>query len=382
MSGQKRSSLTTHPDGSRRRRRIVICGVVVMMAILALWFWGPGILAWWARQMAARQIDVGALSAAQQWLARSRSLDPDDGKTELLEAACLRHLGRQDRWRRAIRSAERKGAPATGMRQELRLGAVRWGEVQELADSEVVALIDAGVSPHEAAAACVYGLLARAEPERANQVLDAWAADYPEEAPVAFMRGVYWWWLGRRDQAQSEFENALAWQPRHQLARTALAQLFEEQERFDEALKQYVELAHHCPESETANAGLARLLRKLGRVDEARAALEAPASRPEASPGVAAEMGQIELDSGDFERAARWFDQADLDQAHADETLRAAGSTFALGENFKPAERLFARVDAARNRSLRLDDLQVRLAVNPNDAAAAGELQRTDQARH
>jgi mono/diheme cytochrome c family protein len=86
-------------------------------------------------------------------------------------------------------------------------------------------------------------------------------------------------------------------------------------------------------------------------------------------------MGQIELDSGDLGKAARWFDQADLDQAHADETL-AGASTFALRGEFASAERLFARVDDARNRSLRLNDLRVRLAVNPIDAAAAGELQR------
>ena len=161
------------------------------------------------------------------------------------------------------------------------------------------------------------------------------------------------------------------------MARTALAHLLEEQERFDEALEQYLELAAEGPESETANVGVARLLRKLGRVDDARVVLEALASRPQVSPGVAAEMGQIELDSGNVDAAARWFDRADLDQAHADETLRAAGSTFALGGQLPSAERLFARVDALRNRSLRYQDLQIRLAVDPHDAAAAGELERT-----
>ncbi len=375
MPRGKGSSQTAEPDGSRRGRRIA-AGVVVLLAVLALLFFGRAMLAWWARQAAARQMRAGAISAAQQRLAWSARLDPGSGKTDLMQAACFRHLGRQDRWKDALQSAERKGAPAARVQQELKLGMIRWGELHEGAEHEVGALLEAGVSPHEAAAALVYGLLARGEPERADEVLDAWAADCPEEADVAFMRGVYRRWLGEHAPARSEFENALARQPRHELARTGLAELFEEQHQLDRALGHYVELATRSCPSEVATVGLARVLRKLGRIAEARAVLEALASQPGAPPGAAVEMGQIEFESGNYEEAERWFEQADLDQAHYDETLRGAASMFALEGNVTRAEGLFARVDAARHRSLRLDELRVRLATDPNDRLAASELQR------
>ncbi len=376
MPRPERSSQMTEPDASWRWRRMVTA-VVVIIAVVVLLYFGGGILAWWARQMAARRMNVGAVSAAEHWLAWSAWFDPGNANTDLMQAACSRRLRQQHRFSEALESAERKGAPATRIQQEVELGLIQSGALYERVEDRLGALIEAGVSPHDAATAVVYGSLARGERERAKEVLDAWAADFPEEPRVAYMRGVYWWSLGDQGaRAQAEFEDALARQPRHEMARTALANLLEEENRPDLALQHYAELATRCPASETAKVGLARVLRKLGRLDEARAVLESLASEPEASSGVPVEVGQIEFESGNYEEAQRWFEQADLDQAHYSETLLDAATTFALAGNTIRAERLFARVDGASDRSLRLDELRVRLAMDANDRKAAGELQR------
>lgn len=386
MSQQGRSAPATSPDRYRRGRRIVVSSLLVL-SILALLLFGRGILAWWSRQMAARQIDIGAISGAQEWLAWSAWLDPDNGETELMQAICFRHPPHEDRWSEALQSAERKGAPASRIQQERILANIRSGRFREETEYQMDALIESGVSPRDVAAAFVHGYLVRKEPDNAKRVLDAWEADRPEQAHVAYMRGVYWRWLAERtsdllrrhaslDRAQTEFESVLARQPLHESARVALAELLEDEHRLDEALKQYGELATLAPANNTASVCVARLLRELGHLDEAQIVLEAMASQAAPPVGVAAEMGQIELESGNYKKAERWLQQADLDRTDDSEILRAAATALALQEETTSAKRLFARIDAASIRSAKIEDLLARLATGSHDQQAVDELQR------
>jgi len=389
----RRFSQTTEPNAAGRARGIVVgaaaLGLVVVLATLVLLF-GRGVLAWWARQTAASQIDVGALSAGQQWLDWAGRLDPHNAKTELMRAACFRQLNEEDRWRETLESAQAMGAPAERIEQEVRLGFIRSGRFGEAGQAEMGALIEGGVPLRDVARAFVYGHLSRKESERARMVLDAWEADRPNDPHVAYMRGVYWEWsaervtdvAGRRvcfDAARTEYQTALARQPRHELAGTALADLLLNQDQLQEALDQYVALAMRAPAIETAKVGMASLLRQLGRLDEARAVLKSPASQPEPSPAVAVEMGWIALESGDYDEAERWFDRVDFDRVDDSQSLCAAATMFALKEATTDAERLLDRVDADSRRSARIEDLMVRLSTGPPDRRAADELQRLSQ---
>jgi len=330
--------------------------------------------------MATHEMNAGAVSTAQGWLAWSARFASDHGRTELMQAACFRRLEQMDHWRKALQLAEQKGAPAPQVQQEHQLAFIQWGQLVEGAEGELLALIDAGASPREVSAAFVHGYLARENPEKARSLLDAWAADFPEEAHVAYMAGLHRRWLGDRARAETEFRSALARQPRHELARTALAQMLEEQHRLDVALVQYVELATRFPTNLPAREGRARLLRKLGRLGEARAVLKSLALQSEPPSGVVVEMGQIEFASGNYEEAERWFERADLDQTEDGKMLSAAASAFALGEQVSRGEQLFLQIDAAHGSVTRAYDLLVRLALDPTNRAAAQESRRLYEA--
>lgn len=345
-----------------------------MAATVLLWLFGRGALAWYARQTAAGELRLGAVTAAREWAARAARLDPDDGQAELMRAACFRQLKEVDLFVEALESAERKGAPAARVEQERQLGQIQAGRMRPGADHQVGALIADGLAPHDVAAAFVYGCLARNEPEEATKVLDAWAADFPEDAHVAYMSGVYWQWQQDPARAETQFQLALARQPRHELARTALAGLLEGQDRIGEAFEQYLDAAKRFPASQTALAGLARLLRTLGQLDEARTVLAG--SRAEISPELAVETAQVELESAHYRQAGRWFEHADLDRTADRGVLRAAATASALDQEVAVANRLFARADAGYGRARRISDLRVRLAIDPEDKAAADELQR------
>ena len=95
--------------------------------------------------MALGRMNAGAISEAQQWLARSARFDPHDGKTELMKAACFRRLYRRDGWSKALESAERKGASRAEIRHEMKLGLIESGELGKEAN-ELGALIEGGGS--------------------------------------------------------------------------------------------------------------------------------------------------------------------------------------------------------------------------------------------
>ncbi|NLX99599.1 MAG: hypothetical protein GXY83_25975 [Rhodopirellula sp.] len=366
--------------GRRAWRRISAFFLAAAVAVLAATVFGRGLCATLVRQSAARALEAGAISQAQSRLAWSAWLDPGNGKTDLLEAECFRHLQQLDRWQQSLQSAQRKGVAADAIRHEGRLGLLQSGErVADLAGA-MADLIGGGVAPHEVATAVIHGCLAREEPETAQWVFDGWAANSPREAQVAYMAGVIWRWLSEPSRAEEDFQRALGKQPRHELAREALVRLYEDQYRLDEALRQQIELARTPGAPVRAQVALARLLRKRGYLGKAKAVLEplASAAETETSSAAAFELGQIDLDSGSFQGAIRRLEHAAAEPAGNGnlEVFSSAALVFSQQEDAYRSERLFTQVDNEVGRSLRIHDLRVRLVVAPGDASAADELKR------
>ncbi|MCR4411749.1 MAG: hypothetical protein NUV77_04905, partial [Thermoguttaceae bacterium] len=188
-----------------------------------------------------------ACAVVMAWAER---LEPDSAETCLIRAACFRQLKQVRPFVEALEAAAQKGAPAARIEEERGLGLIQAGRIEAGAESQLARWIEAGLWPHDVAAAFVWGLLVRGQPEEARKVLDAWASDFPHEAHVAYMRGAYWQWLGDQDAAEREFRLALARQPRHEPARAALAELLEGQDRLVEAFEQYAEWARESPGNE------------------------------------------------------------------------------------------------------------------------------------
>lgn len=357
--------------GRGYRPWLLALGGIVVLVLLGVVV--PRMLAWAARQLAVGELRRGAVSSAQQWLARARALNPADARVLVLEAACFRQLRQVRPFVRALETAEKQGAPAAMVAQERTLGLIQAGRFDEAGDRQPAELIAAGFSPHEVAGAFVCGLLVRAQPEEARKALDAWAADFPQHPQVAYTEGIYWQWLGDGAKAEASFRQALALQPRHELARMALAELLEQDDRFAEALEQYARWASDFPFSILARAGLARRLRSMGRLDDARQALGGGGAGP-LHPALALEMAQIELERGDLPSARQWLEHVDCAELEDRETLRAAATAFALSDQAEKAAAVFAQADTAYGRARRIEDLRARLAIDPSDAARRGEL--------
>jgi mono/diheme cytochrome c family protein len=329
---------------------------------------------------AARELERGAVTAAQSWLCWSAWLAPGDGRTDLIRAACFRRMQDVDSYARALESARKKGVPASQLEQEVQLGRILAGGLPVDDSGQIARLLEAGLPPNEVALAFVCGFLNRDEPEEARRVLDAWAADRPDEADVAYARGIYWDYLSEPAQAEADYERALARQPRHEPARMSLAELFERQDRLEPSYQQYAEWLTRAPGSDRAIAGVARILRKLGHIEAARAVLRSVALAGELPAAVAVETAQIELESGALEQSRRWFQDACWNPDEDRRIRNSAATAFALSGDMSLADKLFAQADAAYQRLRMTGDLQVRLAIRPGDGKAADDLNRLLQA--
>lgn len=374
MHGPQRPAQDTARQAARWRRRILGGAVLAMLVAVALL--GRGSVAGWARRSAAGHLEAGAIGAAERSLAWADWVLPGDYRTDLLQAGCLRRLGEIDAWRSALESAERGGAPLAEVQLERALGNFRWGQVPSVSAEDYDALVSSGSAPREAIHAVVHGLLAKGEREKAQQFIELWATDPADELEASFLRGVCWWSAGKLELAQAEFEKVLARQAGHDRAHAGLARLLEDQQRFTLALPHDAWLVQSAPDRESARVDLARILRKLGRTQEAREALAQPALATEVSTGVALELAELEFECGNYEAARRWFQHANLERQHLPETLRAAACNEALLGDAARAGQLLGRIDDPQGLTRRLGELKRRLAIEPNDFVAASELQR------
>ena len=120
----------------------------------------------------------------------------------------------------------------------------------------------------------------------------------------------------------------------------------EDGERWDRALREYVELAIRSRGGEVATIGLAWVLRKLGRADEARKILAPLADGPEPPPFAVFDMASIELERGNSEQAERLLRMMEFDDATAMSMFSPTLITLCLRGNGVQARRLGDKLTA------------------------------------
>ncbi|NLF71161.1 MAG: hypothetical protein GX575_19190 [Candidatus Anammoximicrobium sp.] len=381
------TSLGTNPPTRSRSARRVIVPAVALLLVACLLLFGRASSAWWTRMMAQAHFDDGAISVAQQWLDWSAWFDPGDGATDLMRAACFRRLRQEERWSEAVKLAEEKGVPESLVQPESKLGRIQEGNFDDEIQSELTALTAAGVSPADLYAALVHGYIAQKDAERARIALDAWETVEPDGAHLAYIKGVYWRRMTESeldlvqrqeflDRTQRELEQALSRQPRHELARLALAELFEDQSQLVEARDQVAALVACAPALDTAKFKLAKLLRQTNRLDEARTVLQSLPPQTQAGGELAAQMGELELESGNYQEADRWLARARAEDPTSGAVVVAEAVSAALQEKMPHARQLLAWIDAVHDESTRIEDLAGRVAIGADDPQAQDELRR------
>ena len=116
--------------------------------------------------MAVRQMDAWALGQAFVWLDRADWIDPQNPATELMRAKSFRQLHDISRREAALARARKFGVSPQSLQNEITLGNIQTGQLAEGAESELTGLMEAGLSPHDIAAAFISGCVAQNNMER------------------------------------------------------------------------------------------------------------------------------------------------------------------------------------------------------------------------
>ncbi len=365
---RKHTARPTQPE-PRRRPSLgrLATWLGVFLAVLGLIVFGPSAGGRIARTAAQRDLDRLALNRAMRWLDRAEQVQPRAGSTQLLRARCYRQLGEWPAWEKAMELAKRNGAPALAMQQEQDLGKIQRGEMSEQVQEQFQQLSDSGLSPHDVASAFILGFIARQKMEEGASLLDAWQRDYPGHPHVLYMRGVMMAANNDRDGSRKVLEEALAAAPEHELAQLALAKYFEAQKQFDIALARYLELARLHPTNTGIVIGLSRVLRQLGRHEQAREALAQLDDDGHPISPLSIERGQVDLETGDYTRARHQFDRVAGPDMTDHETLTAASLTLALSGDTTAADRAFLWIANEITAISLMHDLQNRQEVDPTN---------------
>ncbi|MFV1967107.1 MAG: c-type cytochrome [Pirellulaceae bacterium] len=350
--------------------------LILLLAVVALALFGRTSYSLWARQTAAKQLQIGAIGTARQQLLRAARTAPNDGAIDMMLAFCFRQFHQVDRWRETLESAAQKGIAPAQIEREVQLYRIQTGNWYEGTESQLAAFAAEGVTAYDVPAVFVSGRLANGETDLAKQILDVWSAHAPNDAHVAHMMGKYWETLGDTQQAQAHYETAIALEPRHALARISLATLFEQDDQLNQAFRQYAALGAVSPSSEVAALGAARIQRKMAHLDRAQAILEPFVQASEPPAEVAVEMGRIAMDRGDFPTAERWFQRAGVEQTRDPRFQMSMFRLLGMRGKTMEADRFFARIATVGRRVTRMYDLRVRLALDPTDTAATAEIKQ------
>jgi mono/diheme cytochrome c family protein len=319
---------------------------------------------------------VWALGDARKWLDRADRVDPRDADTQLMRARCFRQLRDMEHRDEALDRAKEYGASRDWVQREITLGKIQTGESGVEASGQFDPLLEAGCSPQDVYACFVSSAIARDDLKLATVMLDAWDQAFPHHPHVIFHRGVLSAQSGDDAAAREMFEKTLAREPRHDLARLALARMAESRNQIPVAIDLFRPLAAAHPENPIIASGFARALRRAGYLKQAQSVLEPLMSATDLLSNVVAEKTLLETELGNYRAAKEWLDRAAAPSLQDDELLTAATITLSmLGQTIVSDKLVTWMFDRKAAQSL-VSDLTVRVAVNPRDAEATSQMRQ------
>jgi tetratricopeptide (TPR) repeat protein len=264
--------------------------------------------------------------AARRWLARAAVFDTHSARTEFLLGRVARKQGQLDRASKLLDRALELGYPRGEIDREVVFSKAQSGRLQEV-ESELLALLNSstadGAEIYEAYAnGCVLNYQFR----DARVIIDGWTKDFPEDPQPHLLLGRILEHGGNHSGAADEYRRALQLGPAYAPAAYNLGRALMSLQKWDEALDTYGRCAALLTCPQPARLGMARCLRELGRIAEAKSVLESALDgspdavtqtftdlgepRDSAAGLIPAELGQLELADNHPQNAVKWLEAA------------------------------------------------------------------------
>lgn len=146
---------------------------------------------------------------------------------------------------------------------------------------------------------------------------------------------------GETNKAITSLLDALKTTPTNQVARQKLIGLLTKEKRYEDLIAEYKKEVERQPKSAPARLGLAEVLQKTGKLDEALEQLKEAANLDQKDPRPHRETGKIELGRKNYGAAAKAYTRALNINPSSVEDLVALGFCYANNNDYMQAETAF-----------------------------------------
>lgn len=287
------------------RRRIGWLVVATGLAVLA-WYGLYHVSVWRAEAALERRDTLWA----GRWSTLARGVGCGAADGQLVFAQAERRAGRLAEAKQALDAAARAGAEAKLVERERRLLVAQAGQVEALGPYWDELFATAGSDGPEVSKAYVLAALARGGLASAKQVLAAWSRDFPDDAEPWFLLGRVQATGRHWPEALVAFEAAIDRDATRADAFEERGKVFARLGRLPEA-RQALEQAHHRkPLSRVGALELGQCLVKLGEVDAARRWYSESIARLGDEPALLSGLGDLELQTGRMTEATALLKRA------------------------------------------------------------------------
>ena len=362
---KRRSAQGSHRHSSPRklgwpRRRLL--GIALVVTLLLALFFGRTWIALVVRQRAASMSHDRPYTALS-WLVWADHWGANTADNELLKARCYRRIGDFHQARRSLERAQSFKLNNAEYAAELLLQRLATAELP-LSEQRIAAVTGNSLhEPQDIGSSLASGLLRSNRVAACWRVLEAWEADWPNDAQVHVTRGTVCLQLQMIAAAERELRQALTMNPAHELALLRLAELRLKQHRVSDAWQLLADATHDRPPHAGQLLLMARCQRLLGHPAAAWELLQRGNWDTEQNLEATSELGLTALEMGRLDAAGQYLQRA-YQLSPDDGPHREWWATYlALEGRDEEAQRHFAALREARAETNRRQDARLREAL-------------------
>lgn len=297
----------TKKSSSRGRKwwRRILTLTVIGLAVLA--FFSKSLSSGYLKKKGQAALVNSRLAQAYNAFEHAARLDESDPEARFLLARVCRRMGNFVEMESHLSASLELGFSPARIRRERILAEAQVGRVRSPGKTLSELLLSAQGDEREICLAFVNGLCLNLQFAEALQVLEAWHADFPEDAEPWFRRGIIQNSQKRLEYAEEAFREGLRLQPDRWSMRNYLADCLFQQQEYQQAQDQYRLVLENSPEHAEATFGLARCRSNLGHQKEARNLLEEVVSRDATHTQARHVLARLELESNKPSAAVEWL---------------------------------------------------------------------------
>jgi tetratricopeptide (TPR) repeat protein len=349
--------------GARRRKRFLIISALGL--VIAVFGARPALVSYHLWQ-AAGKLKQHHTQQVEPHLATVLELDPQNAQAHFLFARLCRRQGSPEGMQAHLEAALAAGFPAERVDREQQFVLAQTGQFRNLTGSAGELLINSGEDGAEACEAVVNGMMLTYQLSAASGVIDAWAADYPDDAQPLFCRGTIYKEYENWPEAIKAFRQALDLDPDRADIRVHLAGAMKTLQKHESAIREYRRCVKETPSLVQAYVGLAECLLITARADEARTILKAALQIAPDGFDANLALGQLELNSGNSELAVDRLRKAIESRPHSIPARYALASSLRTAGRADEAKEHFDRVEEQNEGQAKLSNMLDRLSKDPD----------------